>query len=183
MDNSIFNSAFQSALMNLYMTLQAKLSGSSSSSSAAPADASVGSYSATSAGSSTSQFAGMIEQAAEKYNVNPKLINAVIKAESGYNPSVVSSCGAVGLMQLMPGTAKSLGVADSYNPAENIDGGVKFLSQLLNHYNGDVEKAVAAYNAGPGAVDKYGGIPPYRETQVYVQRVLGYMDNANNWSA
>jgi soluble lytic murein transglycosylase-like protein len=186
MDNSIFTSAFQSALMNMYLTLQAKLNGSSgknSSAQSATRGTGAGTYSASSTSSSPNQFAGMIEQAAQKYNVNTNLINAVIHAESGYNPNAVSSCGAVGLMQLMPGTAKSLGVDDSYNPVENIDGGVKFLSQLLNRYNGDVEKTVAAYNAGPGAVDKYGGVPPYRETQVYVQRVLGYMGNANDWSA
>jgi soluble lytic murein transglycosylase-like protein len=127
-------------------------------------------------------FNELVQKASQKYGVDTELIHAVIKAESNYNPKAVSKSGALGLMQLMPATAKWLGVKNSLDPAQNIDGGVKFLSRLLDHYDGNTELAVAAYNAGPGAVDKYGSIPPYRETQVYVSRVMSLM-NTGEWSA
>jgi soluble lytic murein transglycosylase-like protein len=97
---------------------------------------------------------------------------AVIQNESAYNPSAVSSAGALGLMQLMPATADSLGVENPLDPAQNIDGGVKLLRELLNQFGGNLSNTLAAYNAGPGAVQQFGGIPPYQETQTYVRRVL-----------
>jgi soluble lytic murein transglycosylase-like protein len=107
----------------------------------------------------------------------------VVKAESNFDPTAVSGAGAAGLMQLMPGTAASLGVEDVFNPEQNVEGGVRLLRQLLDRYQGNVVYALAAYNAGPGAVDRYGGVPPYRETQTYVPRVLGLMGTAANASA
>lgn len=112
--------------------------------------------------------------ASEKYSVPVNLLKAVAKAESGFNPKATSRCGAIGVMQLMPGTAKALGVTDAYDPTQNIMGGAKYLSQMLRRFNGDTSKAVAAYNAGAGSVIKYGGVPPYSETQAYVKKVLSY---------
>jgi hypothetical protein len=117
----------------------------------------------------------IFEAASEKYNVPVKLLKAVAKAESNFNPKATSPCGAMGVMQLMPATATSLGVTDAYDPVQNIMGGAKFLSQLLKYFDGNTTLAVAGYNAGPGAVTKYNGIPPYKETQNYVQKVMGYL--------
>jgi len=114
----------------------------------------------------------IIQFAAQKYGVDPKLAMAVAKVESNLQPAVVSPVGAVGVMQLMPETAQGLGVHNSKDPRENVDGGVRYLKQLMNTFDGDVTKAVAAYNAGPTAVQKYNGTPPYSETQNYVTKVM-----------
>ncbi len=112
-----------------------------------------------------------IQEAAVKYGVDPKLVSAVAEVESGYEQGAISATGAVGVMQLMPETAEALGV-NPYDAAQNIDGGAKYLKQMLDTFGGDVRKAVAAYNAGPEAVREYGGVPPYSETQQYVSSVL-----------
>jgi len=121
-------------------------------------------------------FKNEIAAAAASTGVDVALLRAVIHAESAFNPMAMSNKGAQGLMQLMPGTAGDLGVADAFDAAQNIDGGARYLAQLLKDFNGDVKLAAAAYNAGEAAVQKYGGVPPYDETQVYVQRVQQLRD-------
>lgn len=134
-------------------------------------------------GSSRSSFAQIIKEVSAKYQVDKDLVMAVIEAESGFNPQAQSAAGAQGLMQLMPETAASLGVTNLFDPKQNIEGGVRYLRKLLDYYNGDVTKALAGYNAGPGAVDQYDGIPPYQETQTYVNRVLDtYRQSKYSWS-
>ncbi len=122
----------------------------------------------------------IFNEAANKYNVPVDLLKAIGKQESNFNPDAVSRCGAQGIMQLMPRTAASLGVDDSFDPKQNIMGGAKYISQLLNKYDGNASLALAAYNAGSNNVAKYGGIPPFKETQNYVKKVLGYMQEGVN---
>lgn len=124
-------------------------------------------------GGAPTQYDAQITAAATKYGLDPALLKGLIRQESNFNAAARSGAGAQGLTQLMPGTASSLGV-DPSDPAQAIEGGAKYLKQQLDRFGGDVSKALAAYNAGPGAVAKYGGVPPYAETQNYVQKVLGY---------
>lgn len=121
---------------------------------------------------SKSQILDLVSKISDKYDMDEDLIKAVIKQESGFKADAVSSAGAQGLMQLMPQTAKALGVKDAFNPVQNIEGGVKYLRNMMDKYNGNVILALAAYNAGPGNVDKYNGVPPFKETQNYVKSIL-----------
>lgn len=127
-----------------------------------------------SANAPKTELDGLIKKYASENNIDENLVKAVIKAESGFNPQAKSHVGALGLMQLMPSTAKGLGVDNPFDPAQNIAGGTKYLKGLLTRFGGRMDLALAAYNAGSGAVQKYGGVPPYNETQNYVKRVLEY---------
>lgn len=120
----------------------------------------------------TGYYNQLIEAASRKYNIGSNIIKAVVKAESDFNSTAVSNKGAIGLMQLMPETAKALGVSNAFDPRENIDGGVRYLKDMLSEFGGNLELALAAYNAGPNSVKKYGGIPPYDETQNYVKKIM-----------
>lgn len=124
----------------------------------------------------TASLDEIFEQAAQAYNVPKNLIKAIAKAESDFRPDATSKAGAQGIMQLMPATARELGVTDSYDPYQNIMGGTKYISQMLQKYDGDISLALAAYNAGSNNVAKYGGIPPFKETQNYVVKVTQYMN-------
>ncbi|MBD3293750.1 MAG: transglycosylase SLT domain-containing protein [Armatimonadia bacterium] len=119
-------------------------------------------------------YDGIIRNAAAANNLSPDLIHAVVRAESDYNPRCRSSAGAMGLMQLMPGTARALGVSNPWDPAQNVAGGARYLREQMDRF-GDLTLALAAYNAGPGAVRRYDGVPPYEETQTYVRRVQRYL--------
>lgn len=118
------------------------------------------------------RYGKIITDAAHRHEMDPLLVRAVIRQESGFHANAVSKVGAKGLMQLMPETARELGVANAFDPRQNVEGGTTLLRQLLDRYHGQVDLALAAYNAGPGAVDRYGGIPPYPETQAYVRNVM-----------
>ena len=128
---------------------------------------------ATPGGEST-PYDSLISDAAQRNGVDPALLKGLIRQESGFDPNARSAAGAAGLTQLMPGTAASLGVTDPSDPAQAIEGGAKYLKAQLDRFGGDPAKALAAYNAGPGAVQRFGGVPPYAETQGYVQKVLGF---------
>lgn len=121
---------------------------------------------------SKAEINNLIDTYSVKNGLDPEFVRAVVKQESGFNEKATSRCGAMGLMQLMPGTAKSLGVLNPYNAEDNVKGGTKMLANLLKTYGGNKELALAAYNAGGGAVKKYGGIPPYQETQNYVKSIM-----------
>lgn len=118
----------------------------------------------------------IFQKASDTYHVSKDLLKAMAKAESNFRADATSHCGAMGIMQLMPGTAASLGVSDAYDPEQNIMGGAQYISRLLEKYNGNVSYALAAYNAGSGNVDKYGGIPPFKETQGYVAKIMNYLE-------
>jgi len=132
---------------------------------------------------SLAAFADAIRSAAQRYQVDQRLVEAVILTESAGDPGAISPKGAQGLMQLMPARAAALGVRDAFNPIENLDGGVRHLRDLLRTFGGDVTLALAAYNAGEGAVRSYGGVPPYPETQAYVRRIRSLYDGAGSLTA
>ena len=121
-------------------------------------------------------FHPIILQVANRHEVDPALIKAIIMCESGYNPNAISKKGAKGLMQLMPLTAQALGVEDAFNPKQNISGGVRYFKQLVNRFDGDVKLALAAYNAGSKKVRRYQGIPPYKATHYYIEKVFKYYE-------
>lgn len=125
-----------------------------------------------SGGGGEQDYANSINEAARQWNLDPALLKAVVKQESGFNASAVSGAGAMGLMQLMPDTARELGVNNPMDARENLMGGAKYLRSMLDRFDGNLTKALAAYNAGPGAVEKHGGVPPYEETQNYVSSIL-----------
>jgi soluble lytic murein transglycosylase-like protein len=125
----------------------------------------------------TGAYDSMIEAAAARNNLDPAVLHGLIQQESGFDPNSQSSAGAMGLTQLMPGTASSLGVANPLDPAESIEGGARYLAQMMARFGGNTADALAAYNAGPGAVQQYGGVPPYAETQSYVTKVMGYAES------
>ncbi|MBI9044904.1 MAG: lytic transglycosylase domain-containing protein [Anaerolineaceae bacterium] len=165
--NSMFNSQMQISMMQLFMKLIEKYIETSSGNSGQGLSEGL----EQSSNIEFNDFKDLIEQISSQYNVDSDLVQAVVQAESNYDANAVSHAGAQGLMQLMPATAQSLGVSDPFDPVENVTGGVKLLRELLDRYDGNLPLTLAAYNAGPGAVQTYGGIPPYQETQIYVERV------------
>lgn len=125
----------------------------------------------------SSRYDSLVEAAAARNGVDPAILHGLIQQESGFDPSSQSGAGAMGLTQLMPGTASSLGVSNPLDPAESIEGGARYLAQMMSRFGGNTTDALAAYNAGPGAVSQYGGVPPYPETQSYVEKVMGYAES------
>jgi len=133
-----------------------------------------GSAATSSTASGATPYAAAIDAAGQRYGIDPLLIQSVIQQESGFNPNSTSSAGAQGLMQLMPSTSASMGVTNPYDPNQSIDGGARVLRQALDQFGGNTQLALAAYNAGSGAVTRYGGIPPYPETQNYVRNIMAH---------
>jgi soluble lytic murein transglycosylase-like protein len=152
----------------------AQLAGAQAAGTTTAAATTTGAVPTTLGGGSPSAYDPQITEAATTYGIDPALLKGLIRQESNFDPAARSGAGASGLTQLMPGTAATLGVTDTTDPAQAIEGGAKYLKQQLDRFGNDPSKALAAYNAGPGAVAKYGGVPPYAETQAYVQKVLGY---------
>jgi soluble lytic murein transglycosylase-like protein len=165
------STAGQSSATDFASMLQAAGSAGEASSGAYPATQS--SFQGGEGAEAGGQYETLIDQAASRNGLDPAVLHGLIQQESGFDPSATSSAGASGLTQLMPGTASSLGVANPANPEESIEGGARYLGQLMARFAGNTEDALAAYNAGPGAVQEYGGVPPYSETQSYVSKVLG----------
>lgn len=124
------------------------------------------------------RYETLIQEASQQYNVNPELIRAVMRAESAFNPDAVSRVGAQGLMQIMPGLAKDLGVTDPFDPRQNVMAGARYLRQLLDAHRGNIALTLASYNAGPGNVRRYKGIPPFKETRNYVKKITGFLAEA-----
>jgi soluble lytic murein transglycosylase-like protein len=125
-------------------------------------------------------YEAIIQEAAAEYDLDPNLIRAVMQTESAFHPYAVSRAGAEGLMQLMPALADEMGVSDSFDPRENIMGGTRYLKRLLDYHNGNLDLALASYNAGPGNVERYGGIPPFRETRKYVKTIKALYARSKN---
>ena len=165
---------FSSMLQSSAATASAPTATAATAGTATPALTATSGAGTTLSGADATQYDSLIEAAAQRNGVDPALLKGLIRQESDFNPNAGSGAGAVGLTQLMPGTAAALGVSNPRDPAQSIEGGAKYLRQQLDAFGGDVSKALAAYNAGPGAVQRYGGVPPYAETQNYVQRVTAY---------
>lgn len=159
--------------------LDSNMSAKSDTASSSPFAGKIFASEMNSVSSKNSDIDGLIEAYSQKNGLDSAFVKAVIKQESGFQPKVTSSCGAMGLMQLMPATANSLGVKDAYDPEQNIAGGTKYLKGLLDRFGGDKSLALAAYNAGPNAVAKYNGIPPYKETQNYVKNIMSMYQKYN----
>ncbi|MFT8317868.1 MAG: lytic transglycosylase domain-containing protein [Sporolactobacillus sp.] len=148
---------------------------SSSAAASSPSETGTTAAPAAALPSSGSPYSGLVNQMAAKYDVDPSLIQSIMETESGGNSQAVSQAGAEGLMQLMPGTARALGVSDTFDPAQNLEGGTKYIKSLLQTFHGNVRLALAAYNSGAANVQKYGDVPPFPETQAYVAKVMNKM--------